>query len=182
VVGVPVSGFEDAIAYVFGEEGGLADHPDDRGGRTLYGITTLTWEDWRDRLGKPGTPVDACTPDDARVIYHRGYWLECKCDALPWPVSLCVFDAAVQHGPEQAAKLLQRALGVRDDGKIGPMTQAAVGGANVAKLVRALIRMRLLNYRAVLIKRPDQRVFGPGWIGRAMNLWARCIRDMPEAA
>jgi lysozyme family protein len=177
-----MSGFNEGMAYVFGEEGGLADHPDDRGGRTLYGITTLTWEDWRDTLGKPGSPVDACTREDARSIYHAGYWLACKCDGLPWPVSLCVFDAAVQHGPQQAIKLLQRAVGARDDGAIGPATLAAVAKADVARLVRALVRTRLLNYRAILIKRPDQRVFGPGWIGRAMNLWARCIRDMPEAA
>lgn len=177
-----MSGFNESMAYVFNEEGGLADHPNDRGGRTLYGITTTTWEAWRDQLGKAGQPVDACTREDARTIYHGGYWLACKCDALPWPVSLCVFDAAVQHGPQQAIKLLQRSVGAKDDGAIGPATLAAVAKANVPKLVRALVRTRLLNYRAIIIKRPDQKVFAAGWIGRVLNLWSRCIRDMPEAA
>lgn len=177
-----MSGFPQALAYVFGEEGGLADHPDDKGGRTHLGISTPTWELWRDKLGKPGTKVDACTRADAEYIYHKGYWVECKCDALPWPLSLCVFDGAVQHGPESGVKILQRAVGAKDDGSVGAKTLASVAKLHPAKAIRAYIRARLLYYRAIYIRDTRQRTFAPAWTGRVVNLWARCIRDYPEAA
>jgi lysozyme family protein len=177
-----MSGFMTALHYVFGEEGGLADVAADRGGRTNLGIATPTWNEWRDRLGKPGQPVDDCTREDAETIYHTGYWLGAKCDGLPWPVSLVVFDSAVQHGPRNAVKLLQRAVGVKDDGAVGPDTLAAAAKVNTAKLVRALLFARLSFYRGILVNDKSQREFAAGWIARVLNLRARCVRDMPEVA
>lgn len=40
--------------------------------------------------------------------------------------SLSVFDAAVNHGLGNASRMLQRAVGVVDDGVIGNMTIAAI--------------------------------------------------------
>lgn len=177
-----MSGFAEGFAYVFHEEGGLADSAHDRGGRTNYGITTATWEAHRDQLGKPGTPVDACTPEDARYIYHNSYWLACKCDAFPWPLSLFVFDSAVQHGPKYAVVLLQRALGVPEDGVVGPKTIWAASVAPLPPLLRAALRKRLDYYRKILSADPGQLPNAAGWIRRWSDLWERLIRDLPEAA
>jgi lysozyme family protein len=177
-----LSGFQQALEHVFGAEGGLANDPADRGGRTNLGITTETWERWRDRLGKPNTAVDACTREDATQIYYADYWVAQKCDALVWPVSLCHFDAAVQHHPPYPAVLLQRALGVKEDGIIGPGTLAAAAAAKPGPLIRAMMRGRLEYYRKIATAEPSQRVFLPGWLQRVLDLWARCIRDYPEAA
>lgn len=177
-----MSGFLNALEYVLGEEGGLADHPQDRGGRTNLGISTPVWNAWRDRLHKPGQSVDACTRNDAEVIYHRGFWMAARCDGLPWPLSLCVFDAAVQHDPRDAVKILQRALGVKDDGILGPVTAQAIAKADKARLVRSYLFARLAFYRADMVRSKEQRVFAPSWIGRILHLRARCLRDHPEIA
>ena len=177
-----MSGFQQALVHVFGAEGGLSDHRADRGGRTQMGITAETWARWRDRLGKPQTPVDSCTREDAEQIYLLGYWSPAKCDGLPWPVSLCHFDAAVQHGPRNAGILLQRALGVTEDGVVGPATLKAAAAAHPGRLIPAMVRGRLAFYRKLAIADPSQRAFLAGWIGRVLNLWIRCKRDVPDAA
>ena len=177
-----MSGFLQALAYVFGEEGGLADNPNDRGGRTNLGISTPVWEEWRDKLGKSGQPVDACTRNDVETIYHRGFWMATHCDGLPWPVSLCVFDAAVQHGPREAVKQLQRVLDVKDDGVAGPATLAAAEKRPPAPLARALLYARLAYYRGIMVRDKTQREFAPSWIGRVINLRSRCAKDMPDVA
>ena len=35
--------FEKIVQLVFGSEGGFSNHPNDRGGRTNYGVTQATY-------------------------------------------------------------------------------------------------------------------------------------------
>ena len=39
--------FEKIVQLVFGSEGGFSNHPNDRGGRTNYGVTQSTYNGWR---------------------------------------------------------------------------------------------------------------------------------------
>lgn len=180
-----MSGFATANRIVMEAEGGLADLPWDKGGRTNYGITTATWMAWRDRLGKPGTPVDACTPDDARTIYHADYWLAGKCDALPWPLSFVHYDSLVQHGNDAGTRmLLQKALNqagatpaLKVDGDVGAKTLAAAGApARAVAFADELIWTRLLYYRSLLRYRglmqgiPGNYAHIRGWIARMYDV------------
>ena len=45
--------------------------------------------------------------------------------ALPAPSAL-IFDMAVQHGPHVTVQLVQRLVGTRQDGRMGPITASAV--------------------------------------------------------
>lgn len=99
--------FERAIKFTAKWEGGWADVPGDPGGKTKFGIADL-----RDGLadgmtdtdgdGKPDTRIADLTFEQAKDIYYREYWLEAGCPALPAPMDMVVFDAAVQHGPVRA--------------------------------------------------------------------------------
>lgn len=173
-----MAGFPQAVEIVFRAEGGLADDPQDRGGRTNLGITTELWERWRDRLGKPGTAVDACDRTDAYRIYFTDYWTKGKCDGLPWPLSLAHFDSMVQH--REAPRLLQRALGVKEDGLIGPATLNAAPPANAVRLAEDLIWTRLAYYRGL----SDFPHFGRGWLDRMATLreYVVGIRPLPKVA
>ena len=159
--------FETALAHVFHWEGGFSDHPADPGGATNYGITQGTLAAWR------GTPVSredvrALTREDAGAIYRARYWDACRCSDLPPGVDLMVFDAAVNHGPRQAALFLQRALGVADDGAIGPKTLAAAIRQNARQTLCEIAARRMVFY-ARLNTFPS---FGLGWARRLMSTLA----------
>jgi len=176
-----VRGFEDALPIVLAHEGGFVDHPMDRGGPTNCGITQATYDTWREDRGQPTRSVRELETDERAAIYLARYWLPANCQEMPWPISLLHFDAAVNHGlgrPRShprgsktgANHLLQRALGVDDDGIIGPLTLAAVRRTDPALLARDMILERLDFYRAIVAARPDQLVFLVGWLARGLGL------------
>lgn len=102
--------FEKALSFVFGNEGGYSNDPDDRGGATNLGITQSTLD--RARLEINGLPssVRNLTRAQAEEIYRVFYWEESKADMLPYPLCTLHFDGAVNHGVGGAGKLLQRTI------------------------------------------------------------------------
>ncbi len=150
--------FDECFAKLIGHEGGYVFDARDPGGETKFGISKRAY---------PNIDIHALTLDAAKAIYRRDYWQRCRCDELPPGVAFDVFDAAVNSGPAQAIKWLQRAVGVADDGAIGPITLAAVGRFQPGSLRARYSGMRL-DFMASL---PSWPSFGRGWARRiAANL------------
>jgi lysozyme family protein len=150
--------FERAFEQVVGHEGGYVDHPSDPGGETRFGISKRAY---------PGEDIASMTLDRARLLYRRDYWYPIRGDALPEAVAIQVFDAAVNHGVRTAVRMMQRALGVEDDGVIGPVTLIAMGRADDRQFVARFNAERLLFYTDL----PTWGAFGKGWARRvAVNL------------
>lgn len=153
-----MSNFARALEVVLHHEGGYVNHPDDPGGETIYGISRRSHPDvWA--KGRP-------TLEDAERIYHRDYWLPIKADAMPFPVALMVFDAAVNAGNRRAAMLLQRALRVTADGSIGPVTLAAANRADTRTLVNHIAAERIFFNSGL----NNWGSFGLGWSRRVVDL------------
>lgn len=151
--------FDAAFARTIGHEGGYVDHPSDPGGRTKFGISQRAY---------PSIDVAALTLDQARAIYHRDYWRAASCDSMPARLGIELFDAAVNHGVRPAVRMMQRALGVADDGVVGPVTiSAAQSVADVSGLL-----MRFHGHRLrLLADLSTWPAFGRGWARRvARNL------------
>ena len=74
------------------------------------------------------------------------------------------FDLAVNSGVGRAAKILQQAVGVNQDGAIGPATLDAVAKANPRDLATEICDLRL-NFLQSL---PTWATFGRGW-GRRVS-------------
>jgi lysozyme family protein len=95
---------------------------------------------------------------------------------MPWPVSLAHFDACVNVGVGQAAKFLQRAVGTREDGVVGPLTLRVLTSAlereSPGALAARLARQRIPFYRELAKRDPKQRVFLHGWLNRVEALVA----------
>lgn len=94
-----------------------------------------------------------------------------RADALPAGLDLAVFDLAVNSGPGRAARLLQRALGLAEDGVIGPQTLAAAASRDPAATVRALTRERL----SFLGRLPTWKTFGRGWRRRVEDVETQAL-------
>jgi lysozyme family protein len=159
-----------ALKTVLKWEGGYVNHPNDPGGATNMGITLKTLAGWR---GAPVTAEDvkALTHDEAEAIYKARYWTECKCEAFEFPVALMVFDAAVNHGPGRAARLLQDALGVTADGAIGPVTLGAAQAKDPKVLATEIAARRMVFYGSLR----TFETFGLGWSRRLMDVLAAAL-------
>lgn len=109
--------FDKAFERVIGHEGGYVNNPRDPGGETKFGISKRSY---------PALDIKGLTLAEAKAIYKRDFWDRCRCNDLPGGLAFDVFDAAVNSGPGQAIRWMQRAANVADDGVVGPLTLAAV--------------------------------------------------------
>lgn len=147
---------DTCLDWIIRAEGGLSADPNDRGGLTKYGISQTAY---------PDLDIEALTEADARLIYERDYWLPCRCADLPVGVDQVVLDGAVLMGIKAVSKQLQRALGVRMDGHIGPKTIAAAQQAG-AKIIPVLAAERTIY----LTQTPTWQIHGRGWMIRTFEL------------
>lgn len=172
---------EDIIGAVLADEGGLVDNAADRGGITNFGITIPAYTDYLRSV--TGNPAARATPEDIRALtepnareFYR--WL-LKSSGIGriqnMDVRAFVFDAAVNLGVKQAIRLLQRALTVKDDGVLGPVTLAAVPYLDGERLARRVGIEQMEFYGRLASGNltdadhdgiPDNLEFLNGWLAR----------------
>ncbi len=160
-------GFLRALPHILIHEGGKVDHPKDPGGRTNMGITQRVYNAWRSRSNLPIRDVYEIDRREVEAIYRFQYWEVVMGNSLPEGVGYVVFDGAVNSGPKQSVKWLQRALGSlyagRVDGVMGALTVAAVGAVNDHD---ALIGRIIARREAFLRALKTWDTFGRGWMRR----------------
>lgn len=158
--------FKDLIYPLLKREGGYVSHPADRGGSTNYGITQAVYAKWLAKYGKPWADVRGLDEDTAIQIYHENYWKPAKCDVLPDAIREIHFDSAVNHGVTRAAKLLQEAAGVEQDGAIGQKTLSAINEMDAGLLKSRYVNCRYAFYGQIINRDRSQLVFIAGWMNR----------------
>lgn len=150
--------FDEAFTKLIGHEGGYVNDKRDPGGETKFGISKRAY---------PDVNIASLTIEQAKVIYKRDYWDRARCDELPPVVSFQVFDTAVNSGIGQSIRFLQRAVGVADDGQVGPLTVNAVRRLD-PEAAAARFNGQRLDF---MTKLSTWDVFGKGWARRvAKNL------------
>jgi lysozyme family protein len=157
---------EQIIDGILRREGGYVDHPADRGGPTKYGITQKTLSDWRGRAVS-ADDVKSLAEVEAREIFRERYMLAPKFHLVNDPkVRALAVDCAVNHGPQQAVKLLQLAARVFPDGILGLKTEAAVNRMAPTALYARLCAARIRFYGQIIRRDSTQHVFAEGWANR----------------
>jgi len=146
--------FEQAFDRVIGHEGGYVNHPDDPGGETKWGISKRAY---------PNVSIKDLTREQARDLYLADYWSPLHLEGLPDEIQFNVFDAAVNHGRGNAVRLLQRAIGVADDGHMGKITLGVLDTFPEAVFVARFNAERILFWS----KLSTWSTFGKGWARRA---------------
>lgn len=153
--------FEDAFRVLMGTEQGFWDDP--VGGPTMWGVTERVARLW----GYKGDMRDLPLPV-ARDIAKKEYWDRFKCDQMPVAIAFQVFDTAYNGG--RPVLWLQKALGVTQDGKLGPLTLAATQSADPCR-VALLFNTERLRYMSSLTN----------WSANSRG-WVRRIADNLELA
>ena len=164
--------FDAAMAFVERWEGGWVDDPHDPGGVTKWGITIRTLIAKALDLNNDGVidrrDIRDMTPEQARDIYKRDYWIGAACPRLPAPLGLLQFDCSVNQGRGRAARILQKSVRAKADGIIGPMTLAAVERSwalNPTRLLGEYCARRAAHYSSLsLVIR-----YGLGWFRRLFD-------------
>ena len=176
--------FPKALPRILVYEGGCCNDAHDPGGRTNKGVTQATYNMYRRSKGLPEGDVFEIAANEVADLYTVHYWNVVHGDELPAGLDLAVFDAAVNSGPGQAGKWLQRALGAHylgiKDGLIGGKTLDAVNEFCVdAETTEDLIHEFCDRRLATLQSLKTWKYFGKGWAARIANcmkiasLWAQ---------
>ena len=155
----------DKVILAEGHE--YTNHPADRGGPTKYGITLATLQGIPKYSRADANDVAGLTLPEARNIYLALYASPFTFVEDPLVFGF-LFNTAVQHGVRGATKIMQRSLGIEDDGVIGPQTRAAVNNAlqNPMEFLSKIIALRCEYYAHILMQDNSQRVFAAGWLNR----------------
>lgn len=162
-------GFEEALRFTLGQEGGYVDDPRDRGGATNRGVTQGSYDSWRVSRGLASQDVQLMSDGEVRDIYQERFWSTGHCGDLPLPLAVAHFDWCVNHGPEGALMTLQLALGIEADGVWGPVTASAAAKSNPATHIR-YDALRRQWYLKRIAEAPDQAAFLKGWLKRVDRL------------
>lgn len=171
--------FEEALDFVLKWEtagdpdGAYHNNPKDPGGETKWGIARNTY---------PDISIRDLTRDDAAQIYHKDFWQFGKCHQMRWPLAVVHFDACVNLGNfkivrgerqfhYRANRILQRALGVTEDGLIGPVTLSKAYDSDKTVAAVAAISHRNLWYVQLAQGSPaTMGTFFGGWLNRTQSL------------
>lgn len=162
-------------------EGGYVDHPSDRGGPTMWGVTEAVARDygWKGHMKDLPRAV-------AEEIYVKRYWIEPRFNEV-FKVSDKLademLDTGVNMGTQWPGMFLQRALNVlnlRDtlfpalvvDGRVGTRTIAALRRylehrtvtQGIPVLMRLMDAQQAVRYMEIAERNTTQEDFMFGWV------------------
>jgi lysozyme family protein len=162
--------FDKCLEMLLHHEGGFVNHPDDPGGMTNLGVTKAVYDDF---IGRESTEDEmrALTPADVAPIYKKKYWDKVRGDDLPSGLDWSVFDWAVNSGTGRSAKALQKIIGAKADGAIGPKTLAQVEEHDPEDVVRLMYEVRQEFYEGLR----TFATFGRGWSRRNTETLAQSL-------
>lgn len=160
--------FDRAFERVVGHEGGFQNDRNDRGNWTTgiigqgelkgtkFGISAMSY---------PNEDIRNLTVARAKQLYKRDFWDRNNVGEMHASIQYQMFDAAINHGRGNAARMLQRAVRVADDGSIGVLTISAY-----REMVENDILMRFLAERLeFMTKISTFDRYGRGWSVRIAN-------------
>jgi lysozyme family protein len=154
--------FDEAFTALIGHEGGYSNHPADKGGETMWGITEAVA-----RQNGYMAPMKDMGQSYAKIIYRKLYWDAVRAEELPADIRFNVFDAAVNSGTGTAIRWLQQSVGEKVDGVLGSLTVMATR-QKAPHVINARFNGIRLLFMTTL---PSWNSFGKGWARRiATNL------------
>jgi hypothetical protein len=153
--------FTQAMAFTRQAEGGAANVKGDRGGATLFGVSSKSFPDEYEAAKK----LLKTKGEDAARAYleetvYSGIWQDVVTEDMNARQAAVIFDAAVHHGPDRARKMFDQAQG--DPAKMLDIRQAFV--------------------RQIAARDPSQLKFLKGWNNRIRDLKSATRSDGIQVA
>lgn len=168
--------FDLAFERIFDNEGGFQSDRADRGNwtsgkigigklrGTKFGLAAMTY---------PDLDIENLTRLEAKEIYRRDWWEALGMDKLRPAVAYQMFDAAINHGMYNATRIVQRALKVKADGIIGPVTGSTIAETDLDDLLMRFLAERLVFMTEIA----TWGRYGRGWARRIAHNLIAASRD-----
>lgn len=163
--------------FILSWEGGYCNVPGDKGGATNRGVTLATWRLYgydKDHDGDiDANDVRLITVEDAvERVMRPHYWNRCKGDQIECQqIANILVDWAWNSGVTTAVKQVQRVLGVKADGIVGPTTLGAINHhRSPGLLFEAIWKARKAYYEGIVARNPSQKKFLAGWMRRLNSI------------
>lgn len=170
--------FDLSFGRVISNEGNFQNAQGDRGNwtggkigvgklvGTKFGLSAMTY---------PDLDIPNLTVDQAKEIYYRDWWVKLEMDLFKPSLACQMFDAAINHGMHNASAMLQRAVGVADDGVLGPATKRAIDIMTLDDILMCFLgeRLEFMTYVGTW------DTYGKGWARRIANNLKLAAQDTP---
>ena len=181
-----MANYQNVIPLTLMYEGGstFTNIKEDKGGATKWGVSLLFITSTDDLMfdmdgnGKLNEQdIRLMTKNVAELGFKKYFWDTPY--GLDWLESdkkaFVVFDAAVNNGPGNSTKFIQRAcnsIGIpcTVDGAFGKQTAKCLKDAPVDEFVEAFLDVREAFFWSIVNRNPSQRLFIKGWINRINNI------------
>ena len=162
----PKGNFNETMKLMLNLEGGKTDEKSDRGGRTNFGITQRTYNDWLKQNKLKSSDVFKISKERALKIYRKQFWGVIKGDQLPHNVAKAIMSMALTDGPQDSIRFVQKLLNIEQTGFMGPKTLAAIWSK--CKKDDKMFTKKILDAQIKRYKSDEQAdTYGKGWTNRA---------------
>lgn len=174
--------FELAIPITLQAEGGWSNNPKDPGAQTNFGIILKEFVQVAHEYGLQPTEdgLRNITMNQAKQIYKDHFWNKILGDQINnQSIANLLFDSIVNldelrlasgNSDATSIKLIQRAVGVTDDGLMGPNTIKAINASNQELTFNMLKQGRIKYYNDLIARKPELSIFEKNWLHR-VNLF-----------
>lgn len=170
-----MSNIDKALAYLFPNEGGYTNDPDDPGGPTNWGITLGDLSRHRGHIVS-AIDVKNMTKAEATDIYREKYWKPLGCNLIEHDgIATAIFDMGVLRGigiPPKYAQQICNAHGSKltVDGKIGPFTAKAINAMDPKVFIAEYKAKCDQGFRDIVARKPVLGKYLKGWLNRSRRL------------
>ncbi|MBX3120370.1 MAG: hypothetical protein KF784_15010 [Fimbriimonadaceae bacterium] len=162
--------FQKVLKQILKYEGGYVNDPVDPGGATNMGIIQKVYDSYRVSKGLAKQPVKVITKDEVADIYEERYWKTSRAVYLKWPLSLAVFDTAVNFGVGRSNQFVAQALGLTGTTAWNPKASELIHTADPKTVALKIVDLRIAYRHARVAKAPSQKKFLKGWLNRDNDL------------
>lgn len=161
-----VSDFQTAIGPLLQREGSQFIANDNGRGSCKWGITRKTAREFYPNCSDDD--IARMTPEQAEEFYRMHFWERYQIGRITdQALAERVFDMAVNMGGGTAVKMLQRVVGVKADGILGPHTAAMTNMTQPGEVIGGLKITARRHYEQLAAADPEK--YGddlPGWLNR----------------
>ena len=151
------SKYHNALLKTSETEGGYSNRRNDRGKETNFGITKRWY---------PNEDIQNLRKERSDYLLYRDYYKNTNIYKLPDGIRDKVFDNAVNQGQPTAIMNLQKSIGVKVDGILGPITLEKLKSSNINETNNKFIGNVKRVYGEIIERYPNQVENKNGWMNR----------------
>ena len=164
--------FDSILGETAKYEGGYTEEMEQP---TNLGVTQDTYDSYRKEEKLPLQDVKNIEGEEAKNLYHRNYYVKPQFNKLTDGLAEIMFDFGVHSGPARATKALQKTIGTKEDGKIGPKTLKAtekyIEENGEKETIQKVVDDRVELMRKLIKDKPEKyKKYENGWKDRIKNI------------